>query len=222
MIESLIKKNPNINMLSVNDKSFEKFGRILNSKYYTSAFDYLNDHTVVPSERNNYVAHDEAFKAYIKDDVPFKNTFGDIDIQYGYVNGNNSLLNALEYHKSSEINIAVTDMVLMLGSKFDMIDNHYDSSKLIAYYIPKGTVLEIYPEVLHFSPCKVSDQGFKCGVILPKGTNVDFCIPKVITHSLDQLLFKTNKWLIAHPSFERFIDLGACVGITGENFEIKY
>lgn len=222
MIESLKKKNPNIKVLPVNDKSFLKFGRILDSKFYIKAFEYLNEETVVPSERNNYVAHDQTFKEYIVNTIPFSNTFGSVPIQYGYVNGNNSFMNALEYHKSSEINIAATDMILLLGSKEDLIDNQYDSKNLVAYYIPKNTVIEIYPEVLHFSPCKVSDNGFKCGVILPKGTNVDFCIPKVITHELDKLLFKTNKWLLAHKSFERFIDLGAVIGINGENIEIKY
>lgn len=222
MIDVLIKKNPNIKVLPVSDLSFSKFGRILDSKYFSSAFEYLNNQTIVPKERNNYVAHDQEFKEYIKSTVPFLNTFGSIDIQYGYVNGNNSFMNALEYHKSSEINIAATDMVLLLGSKSDLKDNQFDSNHLVAYYIPKDTVIEVYPEVLHFSPCKVSDEGFKCGVILPKGTNVEFCIPKVITHELDKLLFKTNKWLIAHKSFGRFIDLGAVVGINGENIEIKY
>ena len=41
--------------------------------------------------------------------------FGELPIQIGYCNGNNYLLNAVEYHRSSEINVAVTDLILLLG-----------------------------------------------------------------------------------------------------------
>ena len=41
-------------------------------------------------------------------------------IQIGYCNGNNNKLNGLEYHRDSEINIAVTDMVLMIGMEQDL------------------------------------------------------------------------------------------------------
>ena len=45
-------------------------------------------------------------------------------IQIGYCNGPNSTLNGLEYHKSSEINIAITDMVLLLG-KVQEVENNF-------------------------------------------------------------------------------------------------
>ena len=35
--------------------------------------------------------------------------FGGLPVQIGYCNGSNVKLNALEYHRSSEIDIAVTD-----------------------------------------------------------------------------------------------------------------
>ena len=48
--------------------------------------------------------------------VSASKSFGEMEIQIGYCNGHNSMLNALEYHKSSEINVAATDAVLLLGS----------------------------------------------------------------------------------------------------------
>ena len=47
-----------------------------------------------------------------------------------------------------------------------------------------------------FPPCGVDGQGFKCVVVLPKGTNLDV----VNTHATaeDKLLAASNKWLIAH------------------------
>ena len=38
--------------------------------------------------------------------------YGGLPIQIGYCNGNNYCLNAVEYHRSSEINIAVEDLKL--------------------------------------------------------------------------------------------------------------
>ena len=40
--------------------------------------------------------------------------FGGIPIEIGYCNGHNKKLNAVEYHRSSEINVAVTDLVLLI------------------------------------------------------------------------------------------------------------
>ena len=42
-----------------------------------------------------------------------KRFFGGLPIQIGYCNGHNKLLNAVEYHRNSEINIAMTDMIVM-------------------------------------------------------------------------------------------------------------
>ena len=39
--------------------------------------------------------------------------YGQMPIQIGYCNGHNRKLNALEYHRDSEINIAVSDRVLL-------------------------------------------------------------------------------------------------------------
>lgn len=52
-------------------------------------------------------------------------------IQIGYCNGHNSKLNALEYHRDSEINIAATDMILMLGLLTDVNDDYiYDTANV--------------------------------------------------------------------------------------------
>ena len=57
--------------------------------------------------------------------------------------------------------------------------------------------------------------GFKCVVVLPKGTNLDV----VNTHATaeDKLLAASNKWLIAHE--DAHID-GAFNGLRGENITV--
>jgi hypothetical protein len=146
--------------------------------------------------------------------------YGDMPIQIGYCNGPNSTLNGLEYHKSSEINIAITDMVLLLGKVQDVEDNFFNSNDVIAFFIPKGTAVELYSTTLHFAPCKVNNEGFKTIVILPKGTNDPLLSNIQKRTKEDELLFMKNKWLIAHPEREQLINKGAHPGIKGENIKV--
>jgi len=132
------------------------------------------------------------------------------------------MLNALEYHHCPEVDLALTPLVLMLGQIQDIDDGKYDVKHIKAFYIPEKTVVLLYPTTLHFSPCKVSDEGFKCGVILTHGTNMLFTTPEEKRQTNDKLRFKTNKWLIAHPENKTLLDLGAFPGLIGENLMIQY
>jgi len=221
MIDILNKKNPNINIQKYTSKAFRKYCKVLSSDLFDEAFVYLNT-LDIPEEGNRYVAHDELFESSLCDVSPYNDVYGNMPIQFGYVNGQNLHLNALEYHKSSEINIAVSPMILFLGHSNDIHDNTIDSGVLEAFFIPKNTVFEIKPGVLHFSPCKVEEKGFRCGVILPKHTNVEFINAKNKGSLEDKLLFKTNKWLLSHADNKTLIDKGAYPGITGLNYKITF
>ncbi len=222
MLETLKIKNPDLTILSIDDPAFSKFGKILNINKFKEATTYLENSTKVPETKNLYIAHDELFEAALKDTSIYKDVFGGMELQYGYVNGNNSHLNALEYHKSSEINIAVTPMVLMLGHVDDIKSKLYNTIHLSTFYLPRNTAIELYPKTLHFSPCKVLDTGFICGVILPKGTNVDFVKSDDYEQEENYFLFKTNKWLLAHEEYSGVTTAGARVGIIGKNYKINY
>lgn len=222
MLKKLQEKNPHLNIQSVYDSSFNRYGRILNSDGFTDVLNYLDLETKIPEFDNLYLAHDPKLETSIKEFKHISNVFGNMPLEYGYVNGNNSKLNALEYHKSSEINVALSPLVLMLGRVEDLDDNTFQTNKVAIFFVPENTAIEIFSQTLHFSPCKVNDLGFKCGVILPYGTNMEFIKNKVYHTSEDSLLFKTNKWIIVHPEHQKFIDLGAYIGLIGTNIEIKY
>ena len=143
--------------------------------------------------------------------------FGGLPIQIGYCNGNNHKLNAVEYHRNSEINIAVTDMILLLGWLPDVTDEFtYDTSKIEAFMVPAGTVVEMYETTLHYAPCNAAEGGFKCIVILPKITNTDIDFA-LATEGEDTLMTAKNKWLIAHE--DAAIE-GAFNGLRGENISL--
>jgi len=148
----------------------------------------------------------------------FKNrVYGGLPIQIGFCNGHNQTLNALEYHRDSELNVAVTDLILLIGSREDVKNDFtYDTSLVEAFLIPAGTALEVYATTLHYAPCGVKGDGFRCVVVLPRDTN------KEITFMLgqegeDRLMTAKNKWLIAHR--EANIE-GAFNGLIGENITL--
>ena len=127
------------------------------------------------------------------------------------------LLNAVEYHRNSEINVAATDAVLIVGMQQDITDDfHYDTSKMEAFLVPAGTAVEIYATTLHYAPCGPENKGFKVGIILPKGTN--YPLAKDHAGWEDRLITATNKWLIAHA--EGGQDPAAFVGLEGKNLNI--
>ena len=126
-------------------------------------------------------------------------------------------LNALEWHKNSEINVAIDDIVLLLGQLDEIVDGGYHSDKVKAFYLEKGEAAEVYATSLHFTPCTVKKTGMGAVVGLPLGTNTDLEI-----EVKDKKIFRKNKWIICHENNEALIGRGVVPGITGINYEIKY
>jgi hypothetical protein len=217
MLENLRQKNEDIFIFEISDSEFQKYGRVLEGYNIKEITEYMKHKTEIPAEGNIYIPSDtEMEKLEIIKKIK-KNIFGGLEVQAGYCNGNNTELNALEFHKSPEINIAVTDMMLILGKTGDIKENEYNIGKTEIFYIPQGTIFEVYGDTLHFSPCSADDRGFKCVVVLLRGTNTELS-----EKAEDKLLFKKNKWIIIHKDFTRLADLGAHKGLKGSNIKIKY
>ena len=143
--------------------------------------------------------------------------YGELPIQIGYCNGDNHKLNALEYHRSSELDIAQTDLILLLGMQQDIEDGDiYDTAKVEAFLVPAGTGVELYATTLHYAPCTAQEGGFRCVVVLPKGTNEELPF-ETAKEGENRLLAAMNKWLIAHEDAQ--IE-GAFCGLKGENVEV--
>lgn len=231
MIGDIKNKYPELNIIETYDKSFSQYGRklVLSKKerlQCEGVNEYMKFQTDIPKEGNIYVASDKVLEGMTFRDVAEK-VFGYIDIQLGYCNGRNRSLSALEYHKSSEIIVATTRCILLLGKPEDLITEYdhegefvkasYHSKKCVALYLEEGEVIELYPRVLHFAPIKVDSNGFKVIIILPKGTNTP-----IDKYHEDKLLFMTNKWLIAHEERADLIEKGAYQGLKGTNYSIEF
>ena len=206
-----------IKIQNVTDASFKKYGRVLTSDYDVAELIEAMQSTECPDDAVIYVPSDaEIEKLPIMKDFT-DSLYGGLPIQIGYCNGYNKLLNAVEYHRSSEVNVACTDVILLIGSVQDSEeDNTYDTSKIEAFLLPKGTVAEVYATTLHYAPCSVGDNVFRCVVVLPKDTNLDLEV-KPEGAKEDPLLVARNKWLIAHEDAK--IE-GAFNGLKGENISV--
>ncbi len=172
----------------------------------------------LPEAGSIYHAEEEAFAKTKIADYFQTVVFGELPIEMGYCYGHSNRLNALEWHKNSEINIAVTDMVLILGKQEEMENGCYDSKNCKAFLIKQGECIEVYATTLHFCPCETSSQGFGCVVVLPKDTN----LPLDKEPSEDPLLFRKNKWIIAHVENEGLIARGVKGNLTGVNYTVTY
>jgi hypothetical protein len=202
----------------ITDKEFLQYGRVLDDYYdFTSMMEKMEKYdipdgvTYVPSVEELEMGR-EAINLKMR-------MFGEMPIQIGYCIGKNTKLNALEYHRTSEIDVAITDMILLLGKQQDIEDFfHYDTSKVEAFFVPAGTGVELFATTLHYAPCNAGTDadGFKCVVVLPQGTNTDLMSCHSKTYD-DKLLFAKNKWLLAHEDAK--IE-GAFVGLTGENIDL--
>ncbi|MGF6990718.1 hypothetical protein M2150_001989 [Lachnospiraceae bacterium PM6-15] len=205
-----------MNIQNVNDPAFSKYGKVLTGYNCTQLLKEM-EHTPLPDDVI-YVPGDERLEAL---DVALdlqNRGYGGLPIQIGYCNGNNLALNALEYHRSSEINVAVTDLILLIGAQQDITpDYQYDTAKVEAFLVPAGTVVEVYATTLHYAPCNAApNQGFRCVVVLPKGTNTDLDF-SLKGEDDDKLATAKNKWLIAHEDAQIS---GAFVGLVGENITL--
>ena len=183
-------------ILNVNHSSFKKYGKVLKNSNYKEILNVMNNikcpENVLyePSVRELENTHDM--------EILSNEVYGGMPIQIGYCNGYNNKLNAVEYHRDSEVNIAATDLILLLGSQQDIEEDFaYDSSKIEAFLVAAGTAIEIYATTLHYAPCGVDGNGFKCVVVLPKGTNTEIDFP-LFKEGENSLLVARNKWLIAH------------------------
>lgn len=204
---------------SVNDATFAVYGRVVEGYDYSELLEVLTETTQAPIDSVIYVPSDAKLEATKAMADLQQNCYGGMPIQIGYCNGTNSMLNCLEYHRDSEINIAADDVILLLATMTDVIDGKIDTAKVSAFYAKKGTAVELYATTLHYAPCSATKGStFRVAIVLPKGTNLEK--PEiVIKNEEDVRLFAANKWLIAHPDTNE-ASQGAYVGITGANIEL--
>ena len=200
----------------VTDPAFKAYGRVITGYDFSGLLKAM-EQTPLP-EDVIYIPSLPEMEALPAAKELGNGIYGQMPIQIGCCNGHNKKLNAVEYHRDSEVDIAVDDLILILGKQQDIEEDHtYDTSRMEAFLVPAGTAVEVYATTLHYAPCHVKDEGFRCVIVLPKDTNLDM-EPVEVKDPEDRLLFARNKWLIGHA--EGGLPEGAFIGLKGENLSV--
>jgi hypothetical protein len=201
----------------VTHEAFRKYGKVLEGYDFSEMVEVMKN-TPWPEGRIYVPSYDKLEACAVFKELT-ERMFGGMPIQAGHCSGNNNILNALEYHRSSEVNVAGHNgQILVLGKQEDIEPGFiYDTAKAEIFYLPEGMAIEMYATTLHFAPWTAEGEGFKSVVILPRGTNEPLeIVPEKIGE--DALLKAKNKWLLAHPDAGME---GAHVGLKGENLKNK-
>ena len=202
MINRMREMNPDYMIHNVTEESFRPYGRVLKADVQ-EGIDYTKAYQ-----------SNKGYEPDIKElmDIPCiqtlaKEVYGGLDTMAGIVQGDNHVVNGMEYHQCSETIIAVTDIILALGQRSDMCEYDYDINKCELFYVPQGTIIELYATTLHYTPICVNEH-FKTICFLLKGTGDP--IERM------GILKKKNKWFIAHSSNIEKVQSGDYPGLKGD------
>lgn len=217
MLEELRAKNTHIEILELSDEKFNLYGKVLpyiktpkmNEFVYNTPM--ADDYYCVCSEELMQMDEAKQFQQYV---------FGEIPCQVGYYNAYVDRLNALEYHKGSEVLVVLEDVVMLIANIADIQEDVLNSNDVKAFYVPRNTCVELYATTLHYAPCMATSAGVRQIVVQTKGTNTPLDEVVASTEGENKMLLEKNKWVIAHKDAS-IVNQGAFIGIIGDNIQIK-
>lgn len=182
----------------VTDKAFRKYGAVIEGMDLSELLAWAKT-TPAPDDVVYEPSIPEAEALPICEDLS-RQVYGEMPIQIGYCNGKNHKNDTLEYHRGEELDVAVTDLIVVLGSRKDMDSLlSFDLANAEAFFVPAGTAIMLYSDTLHYAPCSAGDGVFQCVIVLPRGTNYPSEKENIRKTAEDELLCMKNKWVLTHP-----------------------
>jgi len=223
-LERLRKANPALDIQSVEAPAFARYGRVLP---YDAAEMIARAAAILPtSEGVVYEPSVAALEAPSALNTAIeREVYGEMPVQVGWCYGKNLQMAGLEYHKGNEVNVCLTDVVLLVGHIDDVVYGEeaitYDTARVAAFYAPAGAVVELPAWNLHFAPIHVREADRFCTLVyLPKGTN-EALAHRVEPVGENRLLFAVNKWLLVHPEAAGLVAQGAYPGLVGADIFVR-
>ena len=204
-------------LYDVRDPQFAVYGRVVEGFDFSPVIDVMKKKPIPgPVEYVASAPELEALPVFKEFEERF---YGQLGAELGYCMGHNDRLNGLEYHRGSEVNIAVTDHIVMVGRQQDIEPGmRYNTEKVEAFYVTEGMAVEFYATTLHYCACHVQEEGYAHATFLPRGTNTPLESGFRAVTEEDRLLQARNKWLIAHPDGSLGPDVPA--GLYGPNWTV--
>ena len=144
-------------ILKVTDEAFRQYGKVIKDIDVSDIITAMSE-TPCPDDVV-YEPSIESLEACKSAQSVSDSLYGGMPIQIGYCNGHNHLLNAVEYHRDSEINIAVTDLILILGKEQDITEDHTPGMRpsVFAPWKPRGPFVRPHPDAAGVRPADPRD-----------------------------------------------------------------
>lgn len=180
----------------VTDIEFERYGKVIDDIPASKIVELLE--TTPLTEGTDYVASSSILETEEMLPIMQNQVFGGLKVQIGFCNGHNKALNALEYHRNAELNVAANDALLMVAPMTSVHDGIIDTNDVEIFKVKKGQAVLFYETTLHYAPCVApGEEHFRMAVVLPKDTNTNK--PENVPSSGESgCLTHNNKWLYAH------------------------
>lgn len=180
----------------VTDVEFERYGKVIDDIPASKIVELLE--TTPLTDGTDYVASSSILETEEMLPIMQNQVFGGLKVQIGFCNGHNKALNALEYHRNAELNVAANDALLMVAPMTSVHDGIIDTNDVEIFKVKKGQAVLFYETTLHYAPCVApGEDHFRMAVVLPKDTNTNK--PENVPSSGESgCLTHNNKWLYAH------------------------
>ena len=163
-----------MNVYNVTDLEFKPYGQVLENYDFSEILEAAKN-LPIPNDGIVYDASLPILENFkIKNEMQNRG-FGGLEIQIGYVGGVNRTLNCLEYHKSSEFNIALDDVVLVLGLENQIVDGSFSTDNCKAFLVPKHTLVKMNAAIWHLAPLPATKEQLTAMIILPECTYANDC-----------------------------------------------
>ena len=203
---------------SIHSVSFRPYGKIVEGYDFSEFLEVLRG-TACPKDTVLYVPSDLKLEGLPVAKELADRFYGGMPVQIGYCSGCNAMLNCLEYHRDSEVDVFASDAVLLVALEQEIEGGKLHTDCVKAFYVPAGSAVELYATTLHYAPCSPkSGCTFQVSIVLPRGTNT--AVPSIVPKTVeDNMLWARNKWLLSHAGAPEARD-GAYIGLVGENLRL--
>ena len=213
-IDKFRQINPNYKIYDIHDSSFSDYGVVYPFDNVSEIDDVISQYAK-PKDGMKYVSPLKELESKrlinkIKYDI-----FGDMPIDVGLTFGHSEEFTAFEYHQCSEVNIMLDDVIMVLGKRqtletYGTIDPNREAKM---FYVPKGSIIELYNDTLHYAPLQVTSEGYKVVVIVISGTNTSLS-ENVVT--ANPRLVKKGKFQVVHACRKDKLAQGYKLAVVGD------
>lgn len=216
-LEKIRTTNPELNIININSDEFRDYG-VVYDEFDLDEINRYMDSMPIPAENVYVPKNPEIEKMSIIEQLSH-DVFGGMELSAGQCAGHCDAFSAIEFHQGSEVNITFTDVIMVLGKRRDLHGYEFNAEEHTQlFYVPKGTVFEMFSDTIHYSPIDVDPAGFKALVVVLNGTNEP--LPSSFK-SNNKMLVKKNKFQLAHKSREDKVQAGILPGVKGKLIQVK-